>query len=118
MGSFLAGINLDYLPHTNQSNIDGALYNPAALNDPNKTIPGGQNESFFTAAILVMNFETSPTLNISDRYSPFVRMQNVGLDGEGSLKLPGTPIPEPATVILLGIGILGLAGLGRRKFRK
>ena len=36
----------------------------------------------------------------------------------GSYQVSLTPVPEPSTVLMLGVGLLGLVGFGRKKFFK
>ena len=116
LNTTIAGVTLDFLPTTDQENIDGALFNPSAYGS--SELPGGSNDVFYTTAILTMIFDDEPDLDIT---SMFVRMQNVGEGGEGSLKLypgPGDPIPEPATMLLLGSGLIGIAVSGKKRLKK
>ena len=93
MDTFIAGVTRMYLPATDGNNIDGALYNPSA--EGLSVIPGGSNDVFFTTATLEMIFDATPVL---DEDSTFVRMQNVGNNGAGSLKLDGVPDPDPEPI--------------------
>jgi hypothetical protein len=129
MNTSVAQITLDFLPTAGDpAQIKGALYNPAA------TEGFGALPNYVTTATLTMNFLSAPVLD-SSQCGPggfgdcitYVRFQNVGVDGEGSLHLPGTTgtngvdgatgqLPEPGTVLLFGSG---LAGFGMwRLFRK
>ena len=89
----------------NGAGVNGALFNPAALGL--SQLPGGGNTPYFTTATLVANFNAAPVLQ-PGTFSPFVRMQNVGSGGGGSLALTGS-VPVPSTLPMLGISFLGLA---------
>ena len=111
------GINIDFNPN-NGSGINEALFNPLAPNPP-----GGQNTNYFTQAVFTIDFDGIPNLASEDCGSgltctTFVRGQRVG--NGGSVKLAGTEdggggppnppaeIPVPGTVLLIGLGLLGL----------
>ena len=110
----IGSITLD-LFGSNAGGVKGGLYNPASLPAARAADP-----NFFTTAILTINWNEDADLVVFTETdppdgSPFVRMQNVGDGGAGSLKLF---VPEPASMLLVGIGLIGLATVRRRKWFK
>jgi len=105
--------HLDILA-TNPKGSKSGLYNPEAIE------PFGAPPQYFTTATLNIVFGGDTDLVVSGNPSPFARWQNVGEDGDGSLKTFGaSPVPEPATIILLGAGLVGLAGFNfKRRFKR
>ena len=61
-------------------------------------------------------------------YDSLTVLKDIGLfsTGQGSFAFTSVvdqgystaPVPEPGTMMLLGSGLVGLAGWGRKKFRK
>ena len=46
----------------------------------------------------------------------FIIISTVFADGNGGID--SISVPEPASLFLLGVGLVGLAGFGRKKFKK
>lgn len=77
----------------------------------------------FDRQTIISKFEVDTgtiTYNFDSDLSPGAHLLQIFAKGGDffvtDVKVNGTPVPEPATMILLGVGLIALAGYGRKQF--
>lgn len=99
----------------NSGNLDG----PSVLNGPQAGLSNDVYEDVFGPSNPLGRINNSVTfwLNLSADISNLDFLTNGAIVEWGS-DAAFTPVPEPATMILLGFGLISLAGASRRKLKK
>ena len=107
------------VPHGfNAAVLDFAFLTGANFNggNPNDGLTPGESASFTVSGAAFAGFTEEEICN-----AIFVRFQNVPLTapgGEGSdVGVPGEPVPEPSSILLLGSALIGLGGYARKKLK-
>jgi len=85
-----------------------------AVASPGSEILPGQTLSGFLVDFVLVN---PPTYNLNDYIQAYDVYENVDKTGDSDKGFT-TPVPEPTTLLLLGTGILAVAGFARRRAKR